>query len=73
MSVCEEVDVWLNVDNGSFWYGNSLGTPFIYVSSGPSGLVVTGGVDESIGIGWMTKFCAQLSIPLNREIYAVEM
>ena len=73
MSVYESMDGWTNAENGCFWYGNSPGAPFINVSSEPSGLVVVGNVDELIWFGWVTKFCAKLSIALNREVYDAEM
>ena len=73
MSVYTSMDGWINAENGCYWYGNSPGAPYIYVSSEPSGLVVTGNVDEMIWLGWITKFCAKLSIALNREVYDAEM
>ena len=73
MSVYESMDGWIDADDGCFWYGGSPGSPSIYVSSEPSGLVVTGNVDEMIWLGWVTKFCAKLSIALSKEIYDAEM
>jgi hypothetical protein len=73
LAVYRSMNGWINAENGIYWYGNSPGAPFINVSSEPSGLVVTGNVDEMLWLGWITKLCAKLSIALNREIYDAEM
>ena len=73
MNVYESMDGWLGNSEDAFWYGNSPGEPFIYVSSEPSGLVVTGNVEEQLWLGWVSKLCAKLSITLGREVYDAEM
>lgn len=71
--VYEGMDGWLGNSEEAFWYGNSPGAPFIYVSSEPSGLVVIGSVEEHLWLGWVSKLCARLTIALGREIYDAEM
>ncbi len=73
MSVYESMDGWLGNSKEAFWYGNSPGASFIYVSSEPSGLIVTGNVDEILWVGWVSKLCAKLSFALKREVYDAEM
>ncbi len=69
LGVFTSMDGWLAANNGYFWYGNSPDSPYIYAEFQSGGLVVTGCVDEVLWIGWIIKFCAKLSIALQREVY----
>lgn len=73
ISVYESMNGWLGNSEEAFWYGSGPSAPFIYASSEPSGLVVTGNVDEMLWVGWVSKFCAKLSFALEREVYDAEM
>jgi hypothetical protein len=72
-AVYESMDGWLGNSEEAFWYGNSPGSPSLYVSSEPSGLVVTGNVEAPLWLGWVSKLCAKLSVALGREVYDAEM
>ena len=71
-AVYAEMDGWQEGEDFPCWYGSPNDSQYITASSEPSGLVVSGKVNELIWLGWVTKLCAKLSIALNREVYDAE-
>ena len=64
---------WLNNTEQAYWYGTEQDKQYIYASIEPSGLVISGKVNEMIWLGWVTKLCAKLTHALGREVYDAEI
>jgi len=71
--IYESMGGWLNDPDWPFWYGKFGDSQYIMASSEPSGLVVTGKVDDELWTGWLTVFCSKLSLALATEIHDIEM
>jgi len=72
-AVYKSMDGWLDNNEQAYWYGTEEDSEFISASVEPSGLVISGKVNQIIWLAWCTKLCAKLSHALNREIYDAEM
>ena len=72
-AVYKSMGGWLDNTEQAYWYGTEEDNEYIYASVEPSGLVISGKVNEMMWLGWVTKICAKLSHALNREVYDAEM
>jgi hypothetical protein len=64
---------WVENSEYPSWYGTDQDEEYLCASVEPSGLVITGKVDEMIWIGWITVLCAKLTLALGMEIHDAEM
>lgn len=55
------------------WFGGQGDAQYIVASVEPSGLVVEAQLDTALWVGWLTMFCARLSLALGREVYDAEV
>lgn len=72
LEVYRQMDGWIENKDFPYWYGTEDDDQFICASLEPSGLVLTGNVDEIVWIGWITVLCAKLTLALGRETHDAE-
>ncbi len=72
MSVYKQMDGWIDNRDFPYWFGTEEDDQCITASIEPSGLVVTGNVNESVWFGWVTVLCSKLTLALSREIHDAE-
>ena len=55
------------------WFGGHGDVQYIVASVEPSGLVLEARLDAAFWVGWLTLFCARLSLALGREVHDAEV
>jgi hypothetical protein len=55
------------------WFGGQDDAQHIVASVEPSGLVLEAQLDAALWVGWLTMFCARLSLALGREVHDAEV
>ncbi|MGB3511620.1 MAG: hypothetical protein WBA93_20755 [Microcoleaceae cyanobacterium] len=70
--VYKQMDGWIDNHDGPYWFGTEEDDQYIWASVEPSGLLLSGKIDEMIWIGWITVLCAKLTLALGREIHNAE-
>jgi hypothetical protein len=70
--VYRSMDGWVGSGDAQ-WYGSEGDPRYIWVSSEPSGLLVSGNLPERDWTGWLTVLCARLSLRLGFEVRDAEM
>ncbi|EMP4115384.1 hypothetical protein ACEV8V_22640 [Vibrio parahaemolyticus] len=73
MEIYSGLDGWLSDSQYPAWYGQYGDENYIVVSSEPSGLVVTGNVDNQLWLGWVTVLCSKLTLAVGQPIHDAEM
>lgn len=71
--VFKELDGWMNHAVNACWYGEEGDERYIEASVEPSGLLLSGKIEDDLWTSWLTVLCAKLSVALNREVYDAEM
>ena len=71
-TVYKQMDGWIDGYDHPYWFGTEEDDLYISASVEPSGLLLSGKVDEGIWISWVTVLCAKLTLALGREIHDAE-
>jgi len=71
--VFKELDGWMNHEQYAYWYGEEDDDRYITASVEPSGLLLSGKIEDDLWTSWLTMLCAKLSVALDREVYDAEM
>jgi len=73
LDVYKSMDGWQDNESYPCWFGTEDDEQNILVSVEPSGLVISGSVNEMLWFGWITVLCAKLTLALGREIHDADV